>query len=87
MSTRRQNEKDFGNWDELPDGGRRYWAERQGKVSGRQRMIKVVDADEKTLLVVQEIYDDQGELMERHQKYPVDTGHEILRPQDEEGGE
>jgi hypothetical protein len=24
MSTRAQNEKKFGNWEELPGGGRRY---------------------------------------------------------------
>jgi hypothetical protein len=41
-------------------------------------MIKVVDADETTLELLQEIYDDNGTLIERHQKYPVDSGHEIL---------
>jgi hypothetical protein len=45
-------------------------------------MIKVVDADEKTLQVVQEIYNDAGELIERHQKLPVDTGHETLVDED-----
>jgi hypothetical protein len=89
MATRSQNEKEFGNWDALPDGGRRYWFDRKGGAWGFQRMIKIVDADENTLFVIQEIYNDDGELYERHQKYPVDTGHELLkrRELDEEGDE
>jgi len=78
VSSRQQNERRFRNWDELPNGGRRYWIDRAGEFRGFQRMIKIVDADETTLQVVQEIYNDQGILIERHQKYPVDTGHEIL---------
>jgi hypothetical protein len=78
MSTRRQNETRFKNWEELAGGGRRYWTDRIGESRGFQRMIKIVDADENTLQVVQEIYNDQGILIERHQKYPVDSGHEIL---------
>lgn len=78
MANRSQNEKRFQNWIDLPDGTRRYWTDRMGKVSGFQRMIKVVGADETTLRVIQEIYNDEGVLIERHQKYPVDTGHRIL---------
>jgi hypothetical protein len=83
VATREQNEKEFRNWEELPDGGRRYWKERKGAISGLQRMVKIVDADENTLLVVQEIYNDDGELVEQHQKFPTDTGHQVLK-QDEE---
>jgi hypothetical protein len=78
VTTREQNERRFKHWEALPDGGRRYWTERRGAVSGYQRMIKVVDADEETVRVVQEIYNDEGELIELHQKYPVDAGHEKL---------
>jgi len=77
VATREQNEKRFKNWDTLPGGGRRYWSDRQG-VNGFQRMVKIVDADEITLQFVQEIYNEDSALIERHQKYPVDTGHEIL---------
>ncbi|MCC7447463.1 MAG: hypothetical protein IT324_08615 [Anaerolineae bacterium] len=63
MATRRQNEIEYRNWDDLPDGGRRYWRERKGKISGVQRLIKVVDSEENTLLVVQEIYNDEGVLL------------------------
>ena len=41
-------------------------------------MIKIVDKEETTIQVVQEIYNDDGLLVERHQKFPVDSGHEIL---------
>jgi hypothetical protein len=82
MATRPQNEKRFKNWEDSADGGRRYWTDRKGAVSGFQRMIKVVDAAETTLQLLQEIYDDNGTLIERHQKYPVDTGHEILGNED-----
>jgi hypothetical protein len=78
MANRDQNEKRFKNWEDLPMGGRRYWADRQGMVKGFQRMIKIVDENENTLQLVQEIYNDDNILIERHQKYPVDTGHQKL---------
>ncbi len=87
MATRAQNEKDFENWEELPDGGRRYWFDRKGEIWGFQRIVKIVDANENTLFVIQEIYDDDGELYERHQKYPVDTGHKIIKKWESDGEE
>ncbi|MCC6612899.1 MAG: hypothetical protein IT320_05425 [Anaerolineae bacterium] len=78
MATREQNERAFPNWDDLPDGGRRYWRERPGGDFGKCRYIKIVAADEATLSFVQEIYDDEGVLIEVHQKYPIDTGHQYL---------
>lgn len=78
MSTRAQNEKQFPNWEELPDSGRRYWYDRPGRVRGRARYVKIVDASEETMSFVQEIYNDAGELIARHQKYPADTGHQSV---------
>jgi hypothetical protein len=78
MATRSQNERDFPNWRELPEGGRRYWVEKPGRVRGFARYVKIVDADEVTISIVQEIYDQNGTMTARHQKYPVDTGHEDL---------
>ncbi len=78
MTSRLQNEKEYKNWEALSDGGRRYFRDRKGNIDGWQRFIKIVDADENTLSVVQEIYNDSGELIGRHQKYPVDTGHQIV---------
>jgi len=40
------------------------------------RYLKEVDADENTIRFWQEIYNEHGELVERHVKYPVDSGHE-----------
>ncbi len=84
MATRKQNEKDFEHWENLAGGGRRYWFDRQGAIWGVQRIIKIVDQDEKTLFLIQEIYNDEGELVERHQKFPVDTGHEVIQKRDED---
>lgn len=75
---RAHNERRFGQWADLPGGGRRYWSDRPGRVSGFQRMVKVVDASENTLQLIQEIYDDAGRLIEWHQKFPFDTGHQRL---------
>lgn len=82
MATREQNEKEYRNWQDLPGGGRRYWKVRKGAISGYQHLIKIVDANENTLSVVQEVYNDDSELVERHQKFPVDTGHQILKSDD-----
>jgi hypothetical protein len=78
MATREQNEKEYRNWIDLPDGGRRYWRDRKGRITGIQRMVKTVDAQENALSVVQEIYNDEGEIIERHQKFPQDTGHQVI---------
>jgi hypothetical protein len=75
MSTRAQNEKKFGNWSELPGGGRRYWLDVLGRMGWRARYVKDVDSEETTVRFCQEIYEDQGALVEVHEKYPVDTGH------------
>jgi hypothetical protein len=76
MSSRIQNERGFGDWEDLPDGGRRYWLEMAGRLGWRAVYFKEVDARENTLRFWQEIYDDQGNLVERHEKYPVDKGHQ-----------
>jgi hypothetical protein len=75
MSTRQQNERKFGAWDALPDGGRRYWLDVAGRAGWSARYLKEVDAAETTLRFWQEIYDHQGRLVEIHEKYPVDNGH------------
>jgi len=75
MTTRAQNERKFRNWDDLPGGGRLYWLDVFGRLGWRARYLKEVDAEEVTLRFWQEIYDEQGKLVELHEKYPVDTGH------------
>jgi len=76
MSTRRQNEKKFGQWDALRSGGRRYWLDVPGRLGWRARHWKEVDAQENTLRFWQEVYDDHGALIEVHEKYPMDKGHQ-----------
>ena len=75
MSTRTQNEKKFGQWEELPGGGRRYRLDVAGRLGWLARYLKEVDADETTVRFWQEIYDDKGKLAETHEKFPVDKGH------------
>lgn len=76
MSTRQQNERKFGGWEDLPTGGRRYWLEVAGRGGWRARYLKEVNAAEKTVRFWQEIYDAGGRLVETHEKYPVDKGHQ-----------
>jgi len=76
LSTRAQNERKFGGWEELPDGKRRYHLDVAGKLGWKARYLKEVDAAELTIRFWQEIYDDQGKLVEIHEKYPVDKGHQ-----------
>jgi hypothetical protein len=73
---REQNERKFGTWDELPDGGRRYWFEVQGRSGWKARYVKEVDADEATTSFYQEVFDEHGKLRETHRKYPADLGHQ-----------
>jgi len=75
MSARHQNARKFGNWQELPGGGRRYWYEIIGRQGWKARYIKEEDAAEKIVKFWQEVYDGGGQLVEIHEKYPVDTAH------------
>ena len=76
MSTRSQNEKKFDAWDELPGGGRRYRLDVTGRLGWQARYLKEVDSGETTLRFWQEVYDDEGKLLEIHEKFPVDKGHQ-----------
>ncbi len=75
LTKRQQNERKFGNWDTLPNGGRKYWHEVSGRANWKARYVKEVDEREITLRFCQEIYNSEGKLVEVHQKYPVDLGH------------
>jgi hypothetical protein len=75
MNKREQNERKFDEWDELPNGGRRYRLEIEGRHGWRASYLKEVDSKEVTLAFWQEIYNDRNELVEVHHKYPVDAGH------------
>lgn len=79
MATRAENERKFPNWSEQPGGGRRYWLDIAGRLGWHARYVKIVDANENTLSFSQEIYDEQGKLVEIHEKFPVDKGHQKVK--------
>ena len=72
---RQQNERKFGAWSDLPNGGRTYSFEVKGRSGWRARYVKEVDAEELTVRFFQEVLDGEGRLREGHEKYPVDLGH------------
>ena len=78
MASRAQNERRFGSWEQLPDGGRRYFRDYTGRAGGRARYIKEVDDTETTTRFAQEIYDSTGRLVAMHEKFPVDLGHKQM---------
>jgi hypothetical protein len=71
-----QNERKFTQWETLPSGGRRYQRDIKGRLGWVARRIKEVDANETTTLFRQEIYNAPGILVEIHNKYPTDEGHQ-----------
>ena len=75
MASREQNERNFGAWEELPNGGRRYTRDYRGRAGGRARYIKEVDVNETTIRFAQEIFASDGRLIAVHEKFPVDLGH------------
>ena len=54
---------------------RRYWFEIVGRSGGKARYVKEVDAEEVTVAFWQEICNNQGVMIELHEKYPLDKGH------------
>ena len=74
-SKQRENEKKFSHWEKLPNGGRRYYFEILGRYGWKARYIKEVDSSEKTTKFYQEIFDENSQLIEIHEKYPIDKGH------------
>lgn len=76
MANREQNERKFPYWLDLPDGGRRYWRHVPGRLGHYARYVKEVDAAEQTTRFYQEIYNAAGQLIEIHEKFPVDKGHQ-----------
>lgn len=78
MSTRSQNEKKFGEWEDLPGRRRRYRLDVAGRLGWLARYWKEVDANETTVRFWQEIYNDHEKLVETHEKYPVDKDRRTM---------
>lgn len=73
---RRLNESKFFEWIDLSNGGRKYWYEVEGRWGYKARYVKEVDSREDTLRFYQEIYNEKGVLVEIHEKYPINKGHQ-----------
>jgi hypothetical protein len=77
---RRENERKFGQWEPLPNGGRRYFYNVPSRRTGwMARYVKDVNNREETIRFVQEIYNAEGILVASHQKFPEDTGHQRIK--------
>jgi hypothetical protein len=72
---RKQNELKFQNWEDLDNNGRRYFYIVKGRKGWYARYVKETDQEENTIRFYQEIYDEHNQLIEIHEKYPVDKGH------------
>jgi hypothetical protein len=75
------NERKFSTWEEN-EFGRLYWFEIMGKFGWKAKYLKQVDKNEVTIKFWQEIYDKLGNLVEIHEKYPIDKGHKKLNTDD-----
>lgn len=75
------NERKFSNWEEN-EFGRLYWFEVEGKFGWKAKYHKQVDKNELTIKFWQEIYDKLGNLVEIHERYPIDKGHKKLNADD-----
>ena len=75
---RKENEKKFSDWKSTSNGRRIYWRDVKGKMGWKAKYLKEVDEHENTLRFWQEIYDEQNNLVEIHEKYPHDRGHKKL---------
>jgi len=79
LKKRRLNEKKFGQWHPLPNGGRQYFYVVEGRRGWKARYVKEVNRHEETVRFYQEIYDDTGKLVEVHYKFPEDLGHQKIK--------
>ena len=78
MGKREQNERKYEQWIIKEDGGRIYVYEIKGRSGWVAKYIKEVDSNETTISFHQEILNDDGELVEIHEKYPIDKGHKKI---------
>ena len=80
MASRSANEKKYKQWNDKAEGGRIYTRKVNGQQGWYALYIKETDVTENTLSLRQEIYNEKNELVEIHHKYPVDKGHQKLKP-------
>ena len=80
MASRSANEKKYKQWEEKADGSRIYTRKVLGQQSWFALYVKETDANENTISLRQEIYNEKTELVEIHSKDPEDTGHQKIKP-------
>ncbi|MFT5054060.1 MAG: hypothetical protein ACI9FU_001943 [Granulosicoccus sp.] len=78
MSTQESNEKKFKKWKKTKSGGRLYSRQIEGQNGWFAVYFKDTDGNERTLRFWQEIYNEKAELVEIHEKFPEDKGHQIV---------
>jgi hypothetical protein len=74
---RATNEKKFKSWKET-ENGRVYILTIKGKLDWTAKYVKEVNFEETTISFKQEIYNDRNELIEIHEKFPIDKGHKKI---------
>ena len=82
MSSRNSNERKFKQWLDTEAGGRLYQRKVAGQHGWYALYFKEVNSKEKILRFWQEIYDENGLLVEIHHKYPEDSGHQKINTND-----
>ena len=75
IKKREENKKKFPFCEAMASGSKKYWFDIEGRNGWKARYLKIVDHAEVTLAFWQEIYNENGVLVEIHEKYPVDKGH------------
>ncbi len=78
MDSREQNEKKFGNWKNLAHGGRLYHLDVPGHHGRLATSRKLTRMKIPFASFRQEIRNEKGELVEIHEKYPEDKGHQRI---------
>lgn len=75
---RTKNEREYDTWIQTENGGRIYSFEVQGKFGQKAKYLKEVNSEDVTTKFWQEIYNQNNNLKEIHEKYPIDKGHQKL---------
>ena len=79
-----QHEKRYDSWIPLESGGRIYKKEIIARNGSSWMTVYLQEVDEKEMVVRfwQEIYNEKKELIEIHEKFPVDKGHVVIKKED-----
>ena len=78
MASRQSNENRFKQWRASETGGRIYYKKVAGLYGRYAFYFKEVDEHESIVRFWQEVYNAKDELIEIHEKYPIDNGHQKI---------